>query len=169
MTGADWLEVGRIGSPFGVKGWVHVESFVDPPDRLLDYRHWSLRGAGERVERRLAEGREHGKGLVARLEGIEDRNAAALLQGASISVARSVLPPLRAKEFYEADLVGLEVMNLEGIELGRVRHFVATPAGSVMVVQKGAREHWVPATRRHLSKVDLAAGQILVDWSAELE
>jgi 16S rRNA processing protein RimM len=168
MTAAEWLEVGRIGSPYGVRGWVHVESFVDPPARLLDYQRWNLRGAGDRVERRLAEGREHGQDLVARLEGIEDRNAAALLLGASISVARSALPPLKAKEFYEADLVGLGVKNLEGIDLGRVRHFVATPGGAVMVVQQGAREHWVPATRQHLSKVDLATGQILVDWPAEL-
>lgn len=170
MAAGAWLTIGRIGSPFGVKGWVHVESYTDPPEQLLNYRKWGLRsGTSEPTTRALAEGREHGNGLVARLEGVEDRNAAALLQGIAIEVARSVLPPLKAREFYQADLIGLTVTNLEGIDLGVVRHFVATPGGAVMVVQQAGREHWVPATRQHLNKVDLAAGQVLVDWPAELE
>jgi 16S rRNA processing protein RimM len=170
MGAVDWLTVGRIGSPFGVKGWVHVESYTDPPQRLLDYRSWGLRsGSGEPNARQLAEAREHGNGLIARLEGVEDRNAAALLQGVAIEVARSALPPLRAQEFYQADLIGLAVMNLQGIDLGVVRHFIAAPAGPVMVVQQGGREHWVPATRQHLNRVDLAAGRVVVDWPAELE
>ena len=165
-----WLEVGRIGSPYGVRGWMHVESFTDPAARLLDYREWHLRSrTGEPIARRLAEGREHGGGLVARLDDVEDRDAAALLQGMSIEVARSALPQLKAREFYQADLIGLAVANLEGIELGAVRHFVETLAGPVMVVQQAAREHWVPATKPYLNKVDLASGRILVDWPAELE
>ena len=165
-----WLEVGRIGSPYGVRGWMHVESFTDPAARLLDYREWHLRSrTGEPIARRLAEGREHGGGLVARLDDVEDRDAAALLQGMSIEVARSALPQLKAREFYQADLIGLAVANLEGIELGALRHFVETLAGPVMVVQQAAREHWVPATKPYLNKVDLASGRILVDWPAELE
>jgi 16S rRNA processing protein RimM len=165
-----WLEIGRVGSPFGVRGWVHVESFTDPPGRLLDYTEWNLRRrVGEPVKRRLAQGREQGSGLVARLEGIEDRDAAASLLGAIIAVARTELPPLEAREFYQVDLIGLAVANLEGMELGLVRHFVTTPAGSVMVVQQAAREHWIPATKRHLNKVDLATGRVLVDWPVELE
>ena len=149
---------------------MHVESFTDPAARLLDYREWNLRSrSGEPIARRLAEGREHSGGLVARLDDIADRDAAALLQGMSIEVARSALPPLKAGEFYQADLIGLAVANLDGIELGVVRHFVETLAGPVMVVQQAAREHWVPAAKPHLNKVDLAAGRILVDWPAQLE
>ena len=171
MAAAQWLEIGRIGSPFGVRGWMHVESFTDPPERLFEHRQWTVRGAnGAAAPRVLAEGREHGSGFVARLEGIEDRDAAALLQGSTIAVSRSELAPLKAREFYQADLVGLAVRNLEGIDLGSVRHFVATPGGSVMVVrQADGHEHWVPATREHLNKVDLAAGQVVVDWPAQLE
>jgi 16S rRNA processing protein RimM len=118
----------------------------------------------------LVEGRLHGNSLVARLEGIEDRDKAALLQGSMISVARSLLPKLRKREFYQADLIGLSVTNLEGIALGEVSHFVETPGGDVMVVRgKAGQEHWVPATKEHLSKVDLEAGTVVVDWPAELE
>jgi 16S rRNA processing protein RimM len=165
MTAA-WIEIGRIGSPFGVKGWVRVESFIDPPERLFSYGHWEVRGPrGISQTRRLLEGREHGDGFIARLEGIEDRDAAALLQGATIEVARSTLPPLKEREHYQADLIGLPVRNLEGVELGVVRHFFDTPAGTMMVVRtESGREYWVPATPRHLNKVDRAQGRVLVDW-----
>ncbi len=166
MASKDSLELGRIGAPYGIKGWVHVQSFTNPPEKLLKYRSWLLKDSTLKV----VEGRVQGKGLVARLEGIEDRDKAALLQGSMISVARSLLPKLRQREFYQADLIGLSVTNLEGVALGQVSHFVETPGGDVMIVRAEAgQEHWVPATKEHLSKVDLAAGQVVVDWPAVLE
>ena len=162
-----WIELGRIGAPWGVKGWMHIETYTDPPEGLLEYRQWVLRlGTGERVTRRLAEGHPHSDRLVARLEGIEDRDKAAALTGAVIEVDRAELPPTGDREYYRADLVGFRVRNLEDVELGTVGYFVDTPTGPMMVVQ-GAREHWVLAIPKHLRKVDLAAGLILVDWSAE--
>jgi 16S rRNA processing protein RimM len=164
----DWVELGRIGAPFGVNGWMHVQSFTAPPEALLGYRSWSVRlEAGARVARRVAEGRAQGRGLVARLDGISDRDAAAALRGASVEVERGELPVPGAREFYRADLIGLKVHNLNGEELGIVRHFIEAPGNAVMVVE-GARSHWVPATPQHLRKVDLSAGSILVDWPAEL-
>jgi 16S rRNA processing protein RimM len=170
----EWLELGRIGAPYGIKGWVHVQSFTNPPGKLLKYRDWTLAGptgstmAGPALK--VLEGRTQGNGLVARLEGIEDRDRAALLQGSVINVARSALPKLRRREFYQADLIGLAVANLEGVALGAVSHFVETPGGDVMVVRGAAgEEHWVPANKAHLAKVDLEAGQVVVDWPAVLE
>ena len=166
MALKDSLELGRIGAPYGIKGWVHVQSFTNPPEKLLKYRSWSLNAVAYEV----MEGRLHGSNVVARLEGIEDRDKAALLQGSMVSVPRSVLPKLRKREFYQADLVGLGVTNLEGVALGKISHFVETPGGDVMVVRSEAgQEHWVPATKEHLSKVDLAAGTVVVDWPAALE
>jgi 16S rRNA processing protein RimM len=167
----EWIELGRVGAPFGIKGWVHVESHTDPPQGLLGYRHWVLRLAnGERLARRVLEGRQHAEGLVAHLEGVDDRGGAAALTGSVIEVDRAVLPRLPEREYYRADLQGLRVRNLEGAALGTVSHFVDAPAGAVMVVREAAgREHWVPAAPPHLRRVDLTAGEILVDWPAELE
>jgi 16S rRNA processing protein RimM len=162
-----WIELGRIGAPWGVKGWMHIETYTDPPAALLEYRQWVLRlGTGERVTRRLAEGHPHSDRLVARLEGIEDRDRAAALTGAVIEVDRAELPPTGDREYYRADLIGFKVTNLENVELGLVGYFADTPTGPMMVVQ-GEREHWVLATPKHLRKVDLAARLILVDWPAE--
>ena len=175
------MELGRIGAPFGLAGWLHVSSYTEPPETLLEYREWVLRPeSGERTRRRLVEGRLQGERLVVHLEGIDDRDAAALLTGAWVEVERADLPPTGDREYYRADLIGLEVENLEGVALGRVVHFIDAPAGTVMVVADredaaagtpGAsrREHWVLADPAHLRRVDLAAGRILVDWPAELE
>jgi 16S rRNA processing protein RimM len=163
-----WIELGRVGAPWGVKGWVHVDSYTDPPEGILEYRQWALRrGSGERISRRLIEGRPHSERLVARLEGIEDREQAAALTGATIEVDRTELPPTGEREYYQADLIGLLVRNLEGAELGKLVHFVDALTGPMMVVQ-GEREYWIPAVPRHLTKVDLAARLILVDWPAEV-
>jgi len=153
-----------VGAPWGVKGWIRVDSYTDPPDGILEYRQWTLRlGSGERITRGVIEGRPHSDRLVARLEGIEDRDRAATLNGAVIEVPRADLPPTGEREYYQADLLGLMVRGLDGAELGKVGYFMDTPTGPMMVVQ-GEREYWVPAIPKHLSKVDLAAGLILVDW-----
>jgi 16S rRNA processing protein RimM len=165
----EWIELGRIRRPFGVKGWLHVESFTDPLEALLDYRKWTLRSArGARAIHVVAEGRLQGRELVVRLEGIEDRPAAQELVGAVIEVARSELPPTRAREYYRADLVGFAVSNREGVELGVLAHFVDAANGAAMVIKHpGSGEHWVPATPEYLWAVDLGARRIVVDWPVD--
>jgi 16S rRNA processing protein RimM len=155
---ARWVELGRIGAPFGVKGWMHVDSYTDPPDGLLGYPQWVLRvGAGERITRKVA-------------EGVEARDAASALTGAVIEVQRAEMPPPGKRQYYRADLVGLAVRNLEGVQLGNVAQFVDGPTGPVMVVKDAeGREHWVLATPEYLRKVEVDAGLILVDWPLELE
>lgn len=167
----EWVELGRIGAPYGIKGWVHVESHTDPAEGLLAYRPWVLKLAnGERVRRKVSAGRAHGAGLVACLEGVTDRDAAAALTGATVEVERAALPAPKDREYYRADLVGMSVTNLEGADLGAVSHFVDMPTGAIMVVKSAAgAEHWVLAQPKHLKKVDLAARAIVVDWPAELE
>jgi 16S rRNA processing protein RimM len=166
-----WIELGRLGAPYGTKGWLHVESYTDPPDGLLRYREWALRLAnGERLTRRVASGRGHGRGLVAQLEGVASREGAARLTGAIVEVERAALPPAGEHEYYRADLVGLAVRNLDGASLGTVSHFVDTPGGGAVMVAKepGGREHWVLASPRHLRTVDLVQRIIVVDWPTEL-
>src|ERR1043165_4139803 len=102
MASKESLELVRIGAPYGIKGWVHVQSFTNPPEKLLKYRSWSLTARGTETSHKVVEGRVQGNGLVARLEGIEDRDKAALLQGSMVGVPRSVLPKLRQREFYQA-------------------------------------------------------------------
>jgi 16S rRNA processing protein RimM len=95
---------------------------------------------------------------------VNDRDQAQALRGAQICVPRSELPQRDDKDFYRADLIGCEVMNLAGVHLGKVQHFIETPAQVLMVV-RGEKEYWVPAVAQHLRRVDLQARQVIVDWS----
>jgi 16S rRNA processing protein RimM len=141
-----------------------VQSYTDPPQKLFEWREWWLQGAGGATrEVKLLEMRPQGNGWVARLEGVDDRDAAARLTGQMVLVDRELLPPAGGREHYRDDLVGFEVRNLESALLGVVDHFVDTPGNAVMVI-KGAREHWVPVTPSHLRSIDKDARAVVVDW-----
>jgi 16S rRNA processing protein RimM len=159
--------LGRITGPFGVRGWVKVHSFTEPPSQILEFPRWQADAPGlASRELRLAEGRTHGKGWVVRLEGIDDRDAAIALGKPELWVERGELPVLGPREHYQADLVGFEVVNLQGIRLGRVDHFLDLPANPVMVVV-GERERWLPVGPGLLLRVNAAERRVTVDWDAE--
>ena len=166
-TGLDVVPVGRVAGPYGVRGWLRVRSDTDPPEGLLDHGTWLIGGRGGWAEHHLAEGRRHGAGLVVRLEGVTDRDAAGAFAGRDVGVARDALPALEDGEYYWADLIGLEVRNAEGVALGTVVRMMETGANDVLVVD-GERERLVPyLPDRVVRRVDLAAGRIEVDWAAE--
>ncbi len=157
------IELGIVGAPFGVRGWLKLRSYTEPPDRLLEHRSLQLRlGGAWRAYQVEASGRSGGQ-LTVKLMGVEDRNEAQALRGAPIGVLRSELPARAAKDYYRADLIGCEVVNLEGVRLGVVQHFVEIPAHALMVV-RGEQEYWVPAVPQHLRRVDLQARRVVVDW-----
>jgi len=157
------IELGVIGAPFGVRGWVKVRSFTDPPDRLLQHRRLQLELGGSWSAYRIEDSGRSGGQLTAKLSGVEDRDQAQALRGAKVGVPRSELPASQTKDFYRADLIGCEVVNLAGICLGRVQHFLETPLQVLMVV-RGEQEFWVPAVPQHLRRVDLQQRRVIVDW-----
>jgi len=160
--------LGRIVAAHGVRGWLKVQSYTEPPEGLLEYGHWLLREQGLPPRPvRVVASEFDGHWMRVSLEGIADRDAAELLRGAEIEVERAQLPPTGEREHYREDLIGFAVRNLEGVAMGAVTHFVDAPAGAVMVV-KGEREHWVLATPTHLKKVRMAEREIDVDWPADL-
>lgn len=165
MTDPKPVVLGRIAGVYGVRGWVKVVSDTDPRDAILRYSPWLV--GSEAAVRRVAEGRVHGKGIVARLDGCDDRDQAALLVGREIAVTRDRLPPPRADEFYWIDLEGLSVVTEQGVDLGRVDHLFSTGANDVLVV-KGERERLLPFAWGDVVKdVDFTRGCIQVDWDPE--
>lgn len=162
----DPVTMGRVAGLYGVRGWVKVYSHTRDKADLLHYPRWLLKTAEGWREYEVSESRVHGAGLVARLAGFEDRDHAAPLVGMDIAVRRSELPELPAGEYYWAQLQGLRVLNEEGVDLGRLSHLFETGANDVMVVI-GERERLVPFIRSVVKKVDLAAGEIRVDWDAD--
>ena len=159
------MELGRLGRPKGLKGWLHLESWTSPPEALFDYPVWHLRSpAGARSEAGVAERWVGPNGLEARLEGVNSREGAEPWVGWIIEVPRSALPPTAPGEHYRVDLIGFRVCNLEGTELGVLERFEDMPASAVMVVRGAEREHWLPVTPQHLKAIDAEARSIRVDW-----
>lgn len=157
------ITVGRIAGLFGVRGWVKVYSHTRPREAILNYSPWLVTIGGSERTLKLAEGRVQGKGVIARLEGVADRDQAAVLVGAEIAVARTQLPAPAANEYYWAELEGARVVDQRGIELGRVSHLFETGAHDVMVV-RGTTERLIPFGGTVIKRVDLANGVIHVDW-----
>ena len=160
------IRLGQITGAHGVKGWVKVHSFTEPRTNLLGYRHWQLEHRGRTIAVEVLAGRESGRRLIARLAGIDDRDEAAGLTGAAITVPRSELPELAPDEFYWADLEGLAVRNSAGDRLGTVTGLIATGANDVLVLD-GSDQHLIPFVQGEtVLRVDLDNGEIVVDWDA---
>ena len=168
----DLIVVGKIFSVHGVRGEVKVYSFTDPIENLLDYRNWTLRREGSVKQVELVSGRSNKKELVAKLKGLDDRDEARLLSGYEICISRSLLPDLTEDEYYWYQLVGLKVINQDEQLFGKVDHLLETGANDVMVVKPCAgslddRERLLPYTGQCVLKVDLAAGEMRVEWDAD--
>lgn len=156
--------LGKIGAPWGVRGWVKLTSYTEPRDALLAYRNCFLRQEGDWTAAALEAGHPQGKSLVAKLAGVDDRDAALRWRGADIGMPRKALPEAGDGHYYWADLEGLEVRHRDGRSLGRVAYLLATGEHDVLVVQ-GEREVLIPFVMdRFVRGVDLAEGRIDVDW-----
>ena len=156
--------LGRISGLFGVRGWVKVYSYTEPREAVLNYGRWLLSGKDGWREATVAEGKRHGKTVIVRIEGYDDRDQAAGLIGTEIGVPRDELPETGDDQYYWSDLEGLKVVNREGTVLGKVDHLLETGANDVMVV-KGEGERLIPfVIDKVVLGVDLANGEISVDW-----
>jgi 16S rRNA processing protein RimM len=180
---ATHVVMGRIGAPYGIKGWVKLISFTDPVENLLDYRHFWLAGSAgqpgagteaiETIERiEIDEARPQGQALVGHIKGCDVREATRAYTGRELLLPKSELPALE-EGYYWHELEGLRVVNLAGEDLGVVDHLLATGANDVLVVRGDAssvdkEERLLPYLEgRVVKEVDLAAGLLRVDWEKD--
>ncbi len=160
------IVLGKLSAPFGVRGWIKVTSYTEPPEGILGYRDWSVVKNGSARKFKVLQGKPHGKFFVVQFDGIEDRDEAAKLTHAEIQVPRSQLPD-SDDGYYWTDLIGLNVVTKDGVELGIVDSLMETGANDVLVL-KGDRDRLVPWIEGDvIVRVDLAGMSITVDWDPE--
>jgi 16S rRNA processing protein RimM len=162
--------MGRIGAPFGVKGWVKIQPFTETADGLRHYPTWWLGGAGHWREYTVEHTQPQGAALAAKLAGCDDRDAAAGFKGRVVAVPRDAFPREKDGEFYWSDLIGLNVKNCDGLDFGTVEAMLETGANDVLVVRstdEHETERLIPFIAKVVKKVDPAAGVIEVDWGAD--
>ena len=176
---ADAIEVARIGEAWGIKGWFKVIPFSAQPEALFSSKRWYLqppeRGAkpfSGTVLLPIKEAKEHSGSVVACAHEVVDRTAAELLKGARVWVARSSFPTAATDEYYWVDLIGLSVVNREGVDLGVVSELLSTGPQTVLVIQYAGSEgktmeRMIPFVAAFIDEVELPKRQIRVDWQPD--
>jgi 16S rRNA processing protein RimM len=183
---ADAVELGRVLDAWGIKGWVRIQPHSADTEALFASQNWFLQPPEARFARgfsafagcvavQVAELKAHADGLVARLDGVDDRNTAESLKGCRISLPRSAFPPPEEGEFYWVDLIGLEVFNREGEHLGVVRDLMSTGPTSVLVLEypeqvdgeEKTAERLIPFVDAFIDKVDPSQRRITADWQKD--
>ena len=175
---ADAIEVGRILDAWGIKGWFKVLPHSASPEALFSSRRWYLQPSDRGAKRfsgtvlmHVREVKEHSGSIVAHVQEVDDRSGAESLKGARIFVPRSSFPTAETDEYYWVDLLGLEVVNREGVELGTVKDLMATGPQTVLVVEYEEEgkplERMIPFVSAFVDTVDVPGKLITVDWQPD--
>ena len=165
--------VGKLGSTYGIRGWLRIYSSTEQAESIFDYQPWFLKIKGEGQPTELENWRHHNHEIIVKLKGVDDREAAQILANVEIGVDLSVFPELEEGDYYWHDLIGCSVVNLEGYTMGTVTEMMETGSNDVLVVKAntkdafGKQERLIPFLYEQVVKrVDLTTKTIEVDWDA---
>ncbi|MBL8511078.1 MAG: ribosome maturation factor RimM [Betaproteobacteria bacterium] len=163
----------RIAAPFGIKGWIKLQTFTESPDSLDAYASWLIKGPHGWEEFELEDFAVNARGVVAKLRGCSDRTQAELLNKREVGIPREALDEPDEGEHYWIDLIGSTVLNTQGEHLGTIETLMETGANDVLVVHDGLgdtlRETLIPFIDGVVISVDREAKQITVDWQRDTE
>jgi 16S rRNA processing protein RimM len=156
--------LGKVTGIYGVSGWIKVLSYTRPRQNIFSYTPWQVGQKDNWETWELEQSQVHGKGLIAKLKGLDDRELAGTRIGQDIAVNRNQLPDLPDGEYYWCDLIQMEVVNQNGENLGRVTEIKETGANDVLVVTGNTR-HLIPLIfDQYIINVDQDLARIMVDW-----
>lgn len=165
------IVMGKMGSTYGIRGWLKVFPSTENAESIFDYQPWFIFKEGEWRYIELEGWKHHGKNLIIKVSGIDDREAASLLTNFEIFVNSAKLPSLDAGDYYWKDLIGCRVVTTSGYELGKVVDMMETGSNDVMVVKAnlkdafGVKERLLPFLNGQVIKrIDLSTQFIEVDW-----
>jgi len=171
-----YIILGKLNAHHGVKGWLKIYSYTDPKENILSYKKVYVFKEGKSEywkEIEFSEGRIQGKGIVAHIKDCNSREASEQFIGSSVGILKEDLKALEEDEIYWHDLIGLTVINQEGITLGKIESMLATPANDVMVIKpaKGSidlqKEYLIPYIKQFVLEVDTKLGEVEVDWDSD--
>lgn len=164
----NWVLVGSVGKPHGIKGWIKINSYTEPMSNILLYQPWYL-SASEKAPHAI-EVRQHqlqGQHLVVQFENCRAPEEAHLLTNYKIYVKRKQFSALAHQEYYWTDLEGLNVYTCENMYLGIVQTLFATGSNDVLIIQ-GEKRHLIPFLLDNTIKsIDLEQKKMVVDWDPD--
>jgi len=172
-----YIEVGHIGSAYGLKGWVKIISYTQPKSNIIEYSPWYLKAGGSNKSEqyqlvKVEQIRNHGNGIVALLPNCYDRTEAEKLKNTEIAILAQQLPEQAENEYYWHDLIGLSVKTTTEVEFGKITDLIETGANDVLVVEAvladKTKTRLIPFLRPDVvTKIDLEAKLVVVDWDPD--
>jgi len=170
---SDWVVVGKLLGPYGIKGWMKLYSHTEPMDNIASYSPLWIQREGAWQPIKLEHVQRHGKGLVTKVAGCDAREQVPAFTGCELAIKREQLPALQGDDFYWSELEGLKVVNIDGDCFGKVSHLFETGSNDVLVVNPTAdsvdkQQRLIPWLLEDVvQEVDLTAGTITVDWDKD--
>ena len=170
---SDWLVVGKLMSPFGIKGWLKLYSHTQPIENIASYSPLWMKQGDRWQPISLEHVQRHGKGLVAKIKGCDNRDQTPAFIGCELAIKRDQLPALEQGDYYWSQLEGLKVITTAGEFLGVVDHLLETGSNDVLVVHPAAgsidqEERLIPYLWEDVvTRVDLTSGEMTVDWDKD--
>ena len=158
--------IGSFGKPFGINGWIKVNSFTAPRNNILNFNPWLIQVNDGWEKIHLEDSKENINNILVKLSGCTTVETVCNFANAKIGIWRKQLPQLPANEYYWIDLIGLQVLNLQGVELGVVQELIATGANDVLVII-GRRRRLIPYVTQVITRVDLEKKIMHVDWEED--
>jgi len=156
MEKKEFIEAGRIVNTHGVAGEVKIEVWLDSPAFMKKFKRLYLDGR----ELTLLSAREHKGFLIAKIEGVDDINAAMPLKGRTVHIRREDAR-LPKGTFFLQDIIGAAVVDESGGKIGTLTDVMESPAGNIYIVN-GEREHLIPAVPEFILSTDAEAGIVTV-------
>lgn len=160
--------MGKIASPYGVRGWTKVISYTDPIDNLLNYPDLLIQHRNQWQLIRVEKGKVHGKWLIVKLTGCDDREKVKEYTNNAIAILHEQFNPLKTKEYYWNDLIGLTVTTEAGIEVGTIDSLMETGSNDVIVIKDSYnRQILIPYIKQVVKSINLENKIMTVDWDIE--
>ncbi|MDA1331075.1 MAG: ribosome maturation factor RimM [Proteobacteria bacterium] len=159
--------MGRLLAPYGVKGWLRVQSYAASPHSLCEYSQWWVHVESEWVCVEVEDSRVQHQGLIVKFVGFEDREQVTKLRSSEFGVRRDQLPELPEEEYYWHELVGFSVINTKGEDLGVIDHLFDSGAQPVIVLKDGKEERLIPWIDHVIERIDTGNRILAVDWELD--
>ncbi|CDG22131.1 Ribosome maturation factor rimM [Xenorhabdus poinarii G6] len=165
------IVLGKLGSAYGIRGWLRVFSSTEHTEDIFEYQPWFIQRSGQWEHIELEAWKYHNQDIIIKIKDIDDRDAANVFTNCEVVVDSSQLPELSEGDYYWKDLIGCQVVNTAGYNLGTIHDMMETGSNDVMVIKAnlkdafGIKERLVPfLDGQVIKKVDLATKLIEVDW-----
>ena len=155
----EFLIVGRIVAPWGIRGEVKVEVETDFPERFSPHKQVYIDGIPFTIE----SCRSHKQHLIVKLATIDSIEAAEKLRKQDLTIPGSELYPLPEGQYYAFQLIGLKVLTTAGKHIGQIKEIMATASNDVYIVEGKRGEILIPAIEDVVKSIDLKKGKIVIE------